>query len=435
MIDEGVVLLRVEHLQQRRRRVAPEVVAQLVDFVEHEQRVARADAAHGLDDAAGHGPDVGAAVAANLRLVTHAAQADAHELAAQRAGDGAAERGLARARRADEAQDGTAQIVGGDATDGDVLQDAVLDLLQPVVVGVEHGGGVGHVEIVGRLLHPRQVENPVDIGADDADLRRHWRHGRQPREFLFRLGPHVFRQVLGRHGGAQLVQLLGEDVQFAQLALDDAHLLAQEVLAVGAIDLLLHLALDFVLKLQYVQLLGQQDADHLEPLVGAKRLHDLLPRGHGHGQAGGDEVGQPARFVDVEGVGVGLFGQTVVQADDLLEQGQHGAHQRLGRRLPLGRLRDDARPDADVRFPLGIGDDLHPPPPLGQHAGGVVGHAQDAADGRLRADAEQVVLLRVEGVVVTLGGNDEVLVVAVGGVDGRQRSLAADEQRHDHLRI
>ncbi len=150
------------------------------------------------------------------------------------------------------------------------------------MVGVEHGRGIGHVEVVGRLLHPWQVENPVDIGANDADLRRHRRHGCQPRQLLLRLGPHVVRQALGGHGSAQLVQLLGEHVQLAQLPLDDAHLLAQEVLAVGAVDLLLHLALDLVLQLQHVQLLGQQDADHLEPLVGAKRLHDLLPRGDGH---------------------------------------------------------------------------------------------------------------------------------------------------------
>ena len=49
--------------------------------------------------------DVGAAMAADLGLVAHAAERDAHELAAERARDRAAERGLAGAGRADEAQD------------------------------------------------------------------------------------------------------------------------------------------------------------------------------------------------------------------------------------------------------------------------------------------------------------------------------------------
>ena len=41
VVDEGVVLGRVEHLQQGGRGVAPPVGADLVDLVEHEDRVAR----------------------------------------------------------------------------------------------------------------------------------------------------------------------------------------------------------------------------------------------------------------------------------------------------------------------------------------------------------------------------------------------------------
>ena len=48
----------------------------------------------------GHRADVGAAVAADLRLVAHAADGDALELAAHGRGDRLAERGLAHARRA-----------------------------------------------------------------------------------------------------------------------------------------------------------------------------------------------------------------------------------------------------------------------------------------------------------------------------------------------
>ena len=42
VIGERVVLLGVEHLEQRRRGIAAEVVADLVDLVEHEDRVDRA---------------------------------------------------------------------------------------------------------------------------------------------------------------------------------------------------------------------------------------------------------------------------------------------------------------------------------------------------------------------------------------------------------
>ena len=137
VIDEAEVLLRIEHLEQRRRRIAAEVGADLVDLVEHEDRIARPRLADPLDDAAGQRADVGAAMAADLGLVAHAAERDAHELAAERAGDRAAERGLADARRADEAEDRAAGV-RLQLAHGEVFEDALLDLLEVVVVLVEH---------------------------------------------------------------------------------------------------------------------------------------------------------------------------------------------------------------------------------------------------------------------------------------------------------
>ena len=42
-VGEATVLLRIEHLEQCRRRVAAEVVTELVDLVEQEDRVVRPD--------------------------------------------------------------------------------------------------------------------------------------------------------------------------------------------------------------------------------------------------------------------------------------------------------------------------------------------------------------------------------------------------------
>ena len=104
VVAERVVLLRVEHLEQRRRRVAAEVHAQLVDLVEQEQRIARADLGQALQHLARHRADVGAAVAADLGLVAHAAERHAHELAAGGARDRS---GRARSCRRPEARPGT----------------------------------------------------------------------------------------------------------------------------------------------------------------------------------------------------------------------------------------------------------------------------------------------------------------------------------------
>ena len=74
MVAEGVVLFRVQHFQQGRRRVAPEVRAELVHFVQHHNRVAGASLLEALNDAARHGADIGAPVPAYFSLVVHAAQ-------------------------------------------------------------------------------------------------------------------------------------------------------------------------------------------------------------------------------------------------------------------------------------------------------------------------------------------------------------------------
>ena len=169
MVAKHRVLLGVEHLEHRARRVAAVVGAHLVDLVDHEHRVVRLGVAQGADDRARHGADVGAAVAADLGLVAHAADADALEPAAQRACDRLAERGLADPGRAGEAEDAAAGV-RLELADGEELEDAVLDLLDVVVVGVEHLARVREVEVVLGALVPGQRRHPLEVVADDAVL-------------------------------------------------------------------------------------------------------------------------------------------------------------------------------------------------------------------------------------------------------------------------
>ncbi len=86
-----MVLGGIEHLEQRRRRVAPPVVADLVHLVEEEDRVHRPGLDDRPSDPARAGAHVGAPVPADLGLVTDAAERDPMELTAQRLGDGLAE--------------------------------------------------------------------------------------------------------------------------------------------------------------------------------------------------------------------------------------------------------------------------------------------------------------------------------------------------------
>ena len=139
-----MVLRGVEHLEQRRRRIAAPVRPELVDLVEQDHRVHGARVAQGAHQPAGQGADVGAAMAADLGLVADAAQGHADELPAGGPGDRLADRRLAGPRRADQGQDGARPAIVGEAAlraqlpHGQVFGDAPLHVVEAGVVGVQH---------------------------------------------------------------------------------------------------------------------------------------------------------------------------------------------------------------------------------------------------------------------------------------------------------
>ncbi len=76
-------------------------------------------------------------MAADFRLVAHAAQRHAHEFAPRGACDGFAKRGLADARRSDEAQDRPLHLARA-LLHREIFEDSFLDLLETVMVVVKH---------------------------------------------------------------------------------------------------------------------------------------------------------------------------------------------------------------------------------------------------------------------------------------------------------
>src|SRR5690606_8613305 len=165
VVAKGRVLFRVEHFEQGGGRVAMHAAsAQLVDFVEHQDAIAGAGLVHGLDDVAGQGADVGGAVAADLGFVVYAAQAQARELAPGGAGDALTQRCLAHAGGAYEAQDGAAAL-GVEFAHGKIFKNAALDLLEPIVVGLENVARLRNVDALVGDDVPGQFGKPVEVGA------------------------------------------------------------------------------------------------------------------------------------------------------------------------------------------------------------------------------------------------------------------------------
>ena len=265
VVAEGVVLLGVEHLEHRRGRVALDAAAELVDLVEHHHAVARAGLADRLDDVAGQRADIGAPVAADLGLVVHAAEADAHELPAHRARDRLAERGLADAGRADEAEDRRLAL-RRELADRQELDDALLIFSRPKWSSSRMRPRLGDVD---RLLlgqPPGQLDQPVEIGADHAGLGGGLRHALVAAQLLAGLA----LDLLGHAGLGdrlrELGDLLGLAVALAELALDRGHLLAQHRLALALVEGGLGLPADLVREAQHLDPLGQQPRDLVHAL-------------------------------------------------------------------------------------------------------------------------------------------------------------------------
>src|SRR5947208_2923955 len=92
-------------------------------------------------------------MAADLRLVAHAADADPLKAPTQSSCDRTSQRRLAHPRRADEGEDRAGSLtpalaVGHQRADGQKFEDAVLDLLDVVVILVEHLASVGQIKVV-----------------------------------------------------------------------------------------------------------------------------------------------------------------------------------------------------------------------------------------------------------------------------------------------
>ena len=238
VIAEGAVVRGIEYLHEGSRGIPAPVAVELVELVQENHRVVDAGLGEAVDDAPGHGADIRAAMPADLGLVPDASERDANEGAPERGGDAFRDAALAGARRARETEDG-GRLVGGlgrrasgrpahvrpHPADGEVLEDAVLDVPQPVVRALEVLRDAGDVHLRRREPAPRELEDGVEEAADEADLGAHRRRlpelgelagdelARRRREVRLRGAPHVAGDVLvARLAG--LLDLVAQHAQF-----------------------------------------------------------------------------------------------------------------------------------------------------------------------------------------------------------------------------
>ena len=156
---------------------------------------------------------------------------------------------------------------------GQVLDDALLHVVEAGVVRVEDLARELRVEPLLRELRPRHREQPVEVRADHRRLAGGVAHALEPAELALRLLAHV----VGHAGVGDLRAVLVDDggLVLAELLADRVHLLAQEVLALLLLRARLDVVADAAADLQLGQPLALQANGELEPLGDVERLQQL----------------------------------------------------------------------------------------------------------------------------------------------------------------
>ena len=299
--------------------------------------------------------------------------------------------------RADEGQDRPGALVLLDAAllaqlaHRQVLGDALLDVVEARVVGVEHLARVHGVQTLFGALAPRHLGQPVEVGADHRALARGVAHALEAGELALGLLAHGLR-----HAGFLdlLAVVLGDGRRvLAELALDRLHLLAQEVLALLLVGARLDVLADALAHLQLGEPVALELQRALEALGDVEDLQqlDLLLEGQVGRVAGG--VGERPRLGDraQEGRDAAVV---AAQLEDLLDHGAvlalelTGApvdgdvvgalldlHAQLALRVGLGGARDSA------------GDAFQ------RHGAATAGQADAVGDSRDGADRREVAVV------------------------------------------
>ena len=228
-------------------------------------------------------------MAPDLGLVMHAAEAEPHEFAARGARNRLAERGLADARRADEAED-RALALGVQLAHGEIFEDALLDLGQAVMVLIEDAARLGDVDAILREDRPGKLDQPIEIGADHAVLGGRLGHALEPLQLFQRLLLGLLRHASLRDRLAQLGDLGLAVLAFAEFLLNLAQLLAQDVLALAAGERFLRLLADLLRQPQHLDLLGEVAQQLVETRADVERLEQVLLLGRSEIGHVGDEI-------------------------------------------------------------------------------------------------------------------------------------------------
>ena len=297
VVCKGMVLLGVEHFKKRRRRVAPEVLANLVDLVQHEHGIVRLRPADALYDSSRQRPDIGSPMSPDLGFIVHAAQRHPHEFSAQRPGDAHSERRFTDARRPYKTQD-RPFCIGFEFADCQIFEHPFFDFLEIVMIFVQHVGGCSNVQMVFGPDLPRQIYQPLDICSYNRILGSSRVHSRQTFELVQGFFLDFFGHLRLCYTTVKLLDLGAMCIRLAKLFLDSFHLFAKQRFPLCFLDRAAYLRPQIFTQFEQLDLARYHRRHPLVPFEQIHGLEQTLFLFERHVQVGGYQVEQRARIVD-----------------------------------------------------------------------------------------------------------------------------------------
>ena len=283
-------------------------------------------------------------------------------------------------------------------------------------------------------LAPRHGQQPVEIVADHGRFRRHRRHVAQLLDLGLGLGAGLLGQARLTDALLQVHDLVARVVGLAQLALDRLHLLVQIIFALGLLHLALDARADLLLDLKDRDFALHQAIDLLQPLGHVEGFQQALFVGDLDRQMGGDRIRQLGGVGDLGDGAEGLGRHLLVQLHIVFELLDHGAQHGLGLRGFARLVLDLDGLGLEIVLAVGEAGQARASLALHQHLHRAVGQFQQLKHARQHADGIDGVRRRIVVDAVLLGGQKNLLLALHDLVEGLHRLLAADEQRHDHVR-
>ena len=299
----------------------------------------------------------------------------------------------------------------------------VQDLLGGTQIGDVFAGDV-----------PGQRDNEIQIVVQHRDLRRSGRHPLQPVDVFQQALFDGLRQLQRPDLLAQLVQLAELRVFAAQLFLDDAHLFLQIELFLAAIDLLADSLADAAIHVQDLDLALQQAGQLLQARIHLEGLEQVLLVRDADAEVGGNDVGDPAGIFDAAHRQVDFRWDFLVELDVAVEERDHAPHQRLELGRGIEVLFELGHLDGKMRLRADESLDHGPRRAFDQHFDRAVGQPQHLDHLGEDAHPVQVRLLGLLAIGTSLGAEKNLLAVRHRPVERLDRPIAADIERHDHVR-